>query len=212
MEGILQEYGTVQSRGRVFIAKTQERFGGAVYNCAMCGKALGRGFVKFVLPSKAFGIEIMPLDQRVVCASCHLETQKAEASAPVKDNLAGEDELIVAIRAGDNSWAKKSLESGCSPNSISAGGYGALHLSTIFGNSEITETLLKNGAAVNMKTEGIGFTPLHFAAFYGYEKITRMLLDSGADVNSEDNFGRTPLRIATSRKQEAIRELLIEAN
>jgi|GEM_PF-4409316 len=47
---------------RDFLART---------TCAICGRHLGKDDVKFVMSSKFFGSEGMPLIDRLVCTSCH---------------------------------------------------------------------------------------------------------------------------------------------
>ncbi len=39
--------------------------------CAICGRVLRNDEVKFVLPSKSFGSESIPMDARLACAECY---------------------------------------------------------------------------------------------------------------------------------------------
>lgn len=43
----------------------------AQMSCAVCGKHLYRDEAKYVMSSKFFGGEAMPITERLVCASCH---------------------------------------------------------------------------------------------------------------------------------------------
>jgi ankyrin repeat protein len=71
-----------------------------------------------------------------------------------------------------------------------------LHEAVIQNNLEKVEQLLKNGADVNIKDSGIGFTALHFAAQDGFTEIIKLLLNNKADVAAQDEYGNSPLFIA----------------
>ncbi|KAK3094685.1 hypothetical protein FSP39_004903 [Pinctada imbricata] len=59
---------------------------------------------------------------------------------------------------------------------------------------EITEILIKAGAAINL-TDRNNCTPLYKAAFHGRPVLIDMLLKAGADINKADKEGQTPLYI-----------------
>lgn len=47
-----------------------------------------------------------------------------------------------------------------------------------------------------------GATPLHWAAFKGHVDVAKVLLKKGANVNAVTKKGSTPLRLATTHKQQ----------
>lgn len=63
------------------------------------------------------------------------------------------------------------------------------------GNSEVTHSLVANGADVNLADEK-GYTPLHMAARAGRDAIVAYLLDEGARVDPRNQQSRTPLYLA----------------
>lgn len=70
-----------------------------------------------------------------------------------------------------------------------------LHSACAFGNANLVETLLGNGADVNAKGTG-GWTALHFAVLFNRSRIVEFLLKKKADVNSQATDRKTPLHIA----------------
>ena len=63
-----------------------------------------------------------------------------------------------------------------------------------FGQSQVAELLIAEGADVNAKNV-VGQTPLHWAAMAGHKEIIELLIAAGADVNAKD-AGTTPLDVA----------------
>ena len=74
--------------------------------------------------------------------------------------------------------------------------------------SEI-ESLLKQGADVNAKTEN-GWTPLYCASNWNRIDIAKLLIENGADVNAQNKNGWTPLHEASYWDYVGIAKLLIE--
>jgi ankyrin repeat protein len=64
-----------------------------------------------------------------------------------------------------------------------------------FGQSQVAELLIAEGADVNAKNV-VGQTPLHWAAMAGHKEIIELLIAAGADVNAKTKRGDTPLDLA----------------
>ena len=73
------------------------------------------------------------------------------------------------------------------------------------GNLAMVETLIRNGAAVNIANDN----PLLWAARSGREDMVRLLLDNGAEINQGDNTYKTPLAYAKEAGHTAIADLLV---
>ncbi len=73
----------------------------------------------------------------------------------------------------------------------------------------IVKTLLKDGADVNARDEGVEQTPLMSAALCGDVQIAEALLNHGADVNAQDDEGNTPLMLAADRGAAGVVEVLL---
>lgn len=86
-------------------------------------------------------------------------------------------------------------------NAVDAEGCTKLHYACIAGNEKEVESLISQGAAVNIKTISMDAkvpTPLECAAMAGSSSIITLLLDAGASVDSAHNiFENTPLHFAT---------------
>jgi len=88
----------------------------------------------------------------------------------------------------------------------------ALHTATYWGQSEIVELLVKNGANVNVQNI-YGDTPLMNSANHGDVQAVKFLLKKGADVNLKDKDGETALfRAAMGGKNVNVKimELLLK--
>ncbi|KAK0708278.1 hypothetical protein B0H67DRAFT_472200, partial [Lasiosphaeris hirsuta] len=78
------------------------------------------------------------------------------------------------------------------------------------GYMAVVERLIKARARVDSKDE-IGGTPISYALCSGHEaEIVRMLLEKGANIEAADQYGRTPLRLATGLGNEEIVRMLLE--
>ena len=64
-----------------------------------------------------------------------------------------------------------------------------------FGQSQVAELLIAEGADVNAKNV-VGQTPLHWAAMAGHKEIIELLIAVGAEVNAKTKRGETPLDLA----------------
>ena len=70
-----------------------------------------------------------------------------------------------------------------------------MNYAAVFGEKEIVELLLANGADVNVKDKD-GVTPLFDAVATVQKEIAKLLIINGADVNVADPFSMTPLHFA----------------
>lgn len=73
-----------------------------------------------------------------------------------------------------------------------SGGNTPLHEAVRNNNYKDVAKLLKKGAQVNCRNNGLK-TPLHIAVYEGNCELIRLLLAAGADVNAQDWYGCTPL-------------------
>ena len=64
---------------------------------------------------------------------------------------------------------------GESVNAANMVGQVGLHVSAIWGNTEVAEALIRHGANVNLKNQ-FGCTPLHYAAQNSRYGVARLLL------------------------------------
>jgi ankyrin repeat protein len=118
------------------------------------------------------------------------------------------DPIHDAAGNGDLAGVQAELDKGVEVDAKMQGGYTPLH-SASRGHKEIAELLIANGADVNAKTVGNGWTPLHYAADEGHKEIIELLIDNGADVNAKDYLGWTPLLRAAKGGHRRLAELLI---
>ena len=70
-----------------------------------------------------------------------------------------------------------------------------LHWAARFGQSQVAELLIAEGADVNAKNV-VGQTPLHLAAGASHKEIIELLIAEGAEVNAKTKRGETPLDLA----------------
>jgi ankyrin repeat protein len=95
--------------------------------------------------------------------------------------------------------------------SLSKDGFTALHLAAFFGQKEVVEYLLKNGADVNaLANNATKVRPLHSAVAHHDLEISKLLVDHGADVNARQQGGFTPLHEAAFSGSLEIAELLLK--
>ena len=91
---------------------------------------------------------------------------------------------------------------------VGCGGKSSIHDAAWDGNIEAVKQHLADGVDVNARDSFFGNTPLHFAAYQGHKEIAELLIAKGADVNAKDDYGKTPLDWAISRKYPEIADLL----
>ena len=84
-----------------------------------------------------------------------------------------------------------------------------LHFSSINGNIEIINLLLKNGANINIQDNNLE-TALHMACWKGKEDVVRLLIEKKIDINIKNADNQTAYDIAIKYKNfkcaQAIKE------
>ena len=106
-----------------------------------------------------------------------------------------EDYTVVFADASAGNVAAVELAVKNDPSVIEAKGWDGetlLHLAVGQNHKDLTEALLKDGAAVNALTTD-KLTPLHMAAQNGNIQIITLLMNKGANINPVDSKGWTPL-------------------
>ena len=91
--------------------------------------------------------------------------------------------------------------------SQSSHGGAALFNAVLKGRIFMAQTLLKQGANINIRTSE-GTTPLMAAASKGYADIIKLLVDNGADIHAKNNKGESPLAITVKSGFHRAAELL----
>ena len=82
-----------------------------------------------------------------------------------------------------------------------------------YGNAQIVETLIMNGAKTNIKLSH-DETPIHLAiqARENQEEIINILVNHGADIDAKETiFGSTPLHMAVRRNENELVKVLLSA-
>jgi antitoxin component YwqK of YwqJK toxin-antitoxin module len=116
------------------------------------------------------------------------EKPVAETKPPAISN-----ELLTAVKKGDEAAVKRQLADGADIAGREKNGATVLHHAAVKGHHEIIKILLKAGADVNAKMRNNN-TPLHMAIFVGAKKDTLLaLLEGGANVNAQSSLKWTPL-------------------
>lgn len=114
--------------------------------------------------------------------------------------MAGVQERVVELLAADRGLTESRSSDGWTP----------LHLAAFFGQAEIAEVLLANGAKVNARSSNpMQNTPLHAAAAGKHANLVSVLLAHGADVNSQQQGGWTALHAAAQNGDIELARLLL---
>ncbi|UCE65836.1 MAG: ankyrin repeat domain-containing protein [Candidatus Zixiibacteriota bacterium] len=116
----------------------------------------------------------------------------------------GRTPLIISAIEGNSEMAMLFLENDADM-SIKDNNYKmtALHFAALFGQLDIVEALLNNGADVN-ETDAAGKTPLDYANKYGHEKVAKLLKSSGAEGEIDStHFGFSPYLTKALKEGEA---------
>lgn len=133
----------------------------------------------------------------------------------------GTTDLMLAATAGDAARVRQWIMAGVRVNATNRYGSTALMGAAAGGFDEVVKVLLEHWAEVNARSK-TGLTPLLSAVKNGHASTARILLDDGegktalihavktmnmelvkilikhgADVNKKDNFGQTPVQMAT---------------
>ena len=175
--------------------------------------------------------EQTPLDLAVMQRNLTIARLLVERGAQLRN--AGP--LLMAATSGSTGIARLLLTSGADPSARDDDGTTALDIAVHRGNREIVqllldsgakasaellgdavlkrqkdilETLLRNGADVNIRLPA-GSTPLHDAALKGYDEIVILLLAHGANVDIRNASGATPLHDAALAGKAGVVAILL---
>jgi|WetSurMetagenome_2_1015567.scaffolds.fasta_scaffold19876_3 uncharacterized protein len=95
-------------------------------------------------------------------------------------------------------------------NQFSVDGFQALGLAGFFGQCEVAEYLIKEGAEVNTPSKNpMAVRPLHSSVAAQHMRISELLLEAGADVDCYQKDGYTPLHAAAGNGQLEMVQLLL---
>jgi hypothetical protein len=112
------------------------------------------------------------------------------------------NKLSRAAVDGEFAKAKACVAAGEKVNDVDRWGWTALLWAVYYGNCQIADWLLENGADPNFKTLKTygnfspGVTPLIFAAYYGHDHAVASLLKKNADPNITDVKGKKAIDYA----------------
>lgn len=118
--------------------------------------------------------------------------------------------LHMAARFEQPATAQALLEAGAKVDAPSSWG-SPLHVAAWLGHAGVARVLVKGGARIDLADDEDGATPLHNAAEEGRVEVARVLLEAGASMSVKDRRGRTPLELATAKKNEPLVRLLLKA-
>ncbi|TMW58627.1 hypothetical protein Poli38472_010186 [Pythium oligandrum] len=119
--------------------------------------------------------------------------------------------MHAAVKQDDLQAVTRLLQDGGDVNATEGRvGRTALHYAAQKNEKEITETLFKFNAAVDMTTTWSKMTPLHYAAEKDSIDVARLLIEKGAAISPQDRDGRTPLHCAAINDSVAVATLLLE--
>jgi uncharacterized protein len=122
---------------------------------------------------------------------------------------AGGDELIQAVKAGDEVAVGSLIQHGADVNAPETNGTTPLHWAVYQRNAGMVKRLLAAGAKPNVVNQ-FGSNPMQEAAMTGDAEIIKMLLAAGADANSPNADGQTALMVvARTGKVDAAKALLV---
>lgn len=86
-----------------------------------------------------------------------------------------------------------------------------LYWASYYGNSEVVQTLISKGAALNLQDDN-GVTPLSQAVSSSNIEVVKILLNNYADVNIADKEGNTPLHIAINKNLKQVARFILDKN
>ncbi len=127
------------------------------------------------------------------------------------DPAAGMTPLHIAVEMGKDGLnaARLLLGAGANPNiQMKNDGPTPLYDAVAANDADMVELLLKHGAIADVYDRGTGSSLVSMAAVEDQARILRALIAARADVNHADQFGVTPLHLATSKGYANCIELL----
>lgn len=106
------------------------------------------------------------------------------------------EELINAVKSGQDKEARRLIKSGADINAHDASGITPLHIAAATGQLEMVMLFISDGVKIDPRSNE-GVTPLYLAARNDHPSISLLLIDNGANVNARTQSGYTPLLIAS---------------
>ena len=125
-------------------------------------------------------------------------------SLPIQEK---EGLLHGACIEGDMLVVEALIAVGCSVNCVGPTGGTPLMKAACKGHEEVVKNLILAGANLAMKDEN-GSTALHYAAIHNHIQCGVLLAEGGASVRTKSKLSQTPLDLAKSDFQEAIKQAL----
>ncbi|MQY50819.1 ankyrin repeat domain-containing protein [Rhodocyclus tenuis] len=116
------------------------------------------------------------------------------------------DDMLTALRSGDNGAVVALLDRGVDVNTVDRNGDTLLMLAVRENNAELLDQLLLRRARLNSRNRN-GDTALRLAAFAGQEAFVHRLVEAGAAVNM---YGWTPLAYAAYNGHASIVDYLLK--
>ena len=116
-----------------------------------------------------------------------------------------EELLHHACREGDVFLVEALLDSGCNINCVDSDGLTPLMVAT--SHEKVVKKLILAGANLGMRTAS-GNTALHRAATHNNIQCGILLVEGGASVRTKNKLSQTPLHLASTEFQKAIKEAL----
>jgi len=120
------------------------------------------------------------------------------------------DDLIRAVKAGDETAVTSILKQGADVNAPEPNGTTPLHWAVYQRDAALVKRLLAAGAKPAVANE-FGSTPMQEAATTGDAEILKMLLAAGADVESANADGQTALMVVSRTGNVAAAKVLLVA-
>jgi ankyrin repeat protein len=118
------------------------------------------------------------------------------------------DKLRRAMYSHDYAEARRLVDSGADPNTLSGWGSPFVYWCAEKGKIDLIDFALEKGADINATNKN-GETALHKAAYIGKVEIIDHLVDRGANLNQKTIYDATPLFVAVLGKQpESVKKLL----
>ncbi|XP_071100193.1 myotrophin-like [Haliotis cracherodii] len=121
--------------------------------------------------------------------------------------MADESELsksfLWSVKNGDITEVKNLLAQEKSLGTKEIAGRSPLHFAADYGQTDVVEYLVANGAGINVEDQ-YGITPLLSAIFEGHKETVALLLKKGANKNGKSPDGRPYLDCAETDDMKSL--------